>query len=393
MDFDLSQEQRLFVQTAKDIVNDYGETYFREKRLEEEEPEEFLDEIGKAGFFGIPLPEEYGGEGLGMHELALVIRALGEAGAWEHLSRFTTNTVFGGLTLAQYGTEEQKERHLPNLARGEEVWALGVTEPDAGSNMLRTDTFAERNGDEFVLNGSKVFNSGLDVAEGYVILTRTKRFDDVDKRTDGLTLFIADPEDDGIKYEPVDLDIFWPAGHRTFTVHIDDLRLHEDQILGELHEGFKPIFNVLNPERISTASEHIARGKWVLNKAVDFAKQREVWGEPIGAHQGIQHPLAESYADLESASTMLDKAATSTDKGNDDAAELTNLAHLKAADASYQAADNAMETYGGTSAVADNGIAAVWSLVRHQKIAPITRNMKLNYIANNVINLPRSYGT
>jgi acyl-CoA dehydrogenase len=393
MDFDQSQEQRLFVQTAEQIVNDYGETYFREKRLNQEEPKEFLDEIAEAGFFGIPLPEEYGGEGLGMLEVSLAIRALGRAGAWEHLSRFTTNTVFGGLTLSKYGTEEQKERHLPNLAAGKEVWALGVTEPNAGSNMLRTGTFAERDGDEFVLNGNKVFNSGLDVAEKYVILTRTKAFDEVDNRTDGLTLFLADPEDDGIEYEPVDLDIFWPAGHNTFTVHIDDLRLSEDQILGELHNGFKPVFDVLNPERISTASEHIARGKWVLDKAVNYAKEREVWGEPIGAHQGVQHPLAESYADLESAATMLDKAATAADKGNDNATELTNLAHLKSADASFDAADNAMETYGGTSSVADHGIAAVWSLVRHQKIAPITRNMKLNYIANNVINLPRSYGT
>jgi acyl-CoA dehydrogenase len=392
MAFALTEEQRLLVETAREIVEGFGEAYFREHRLDEEEPEEYLEELSAAGFFGIPLPVEYGGQGMGMFELSLAIETLGQVGAWEHLSRFTTNTVFGGLTLANYGTDDQKERHLPSIAAGEEVWALGVTESGAGSNMLRTQTSAERDGEEFVLNGEKAFNSGLDIAEKYVVLARTKHFDNVERRTDGLTLFLVDPDAPGIEYEPVDLDVFWPAGHRTFTVHIDDLRVHESQVVGEVHEGIGPIFDVLNPERISTASEHIARGKRVLDRAVEYANEREVWGEPIGAHQGVQHPLAESHADLETADLMLKHAARRTDAGAEDAAELTNLAHLQCADAAFQAADNAVETYGGTSAVADYGIAAVWSLLRHQKIAPVTRNMKLNYIANNVLDLPRSYG-
>ncbi len=393
MEFDLTDEQRLLVQTATDIVKGFGEPYFRERRLAEEVPTEFLDEIADAGFFGIPLPTEYGGEGMGVLELSLAIRALGEAGAWEHLSRFTTNTVFGGLTLAGYGSDRQKREHLESIAAGDEVWALGVTEPAAGSNMLRTQTTAEREGDTFVVDGSKVFNSGLDVAERYVLLTRTKPFDEVERRTDGLTLFLVDPDADGIEYEPVELDVFWPAGHRTFTVHIEDLRVSEAQILGELHRGIEPIFDVLNPERISTASEHVARGTWALDRAVEYANEREVWNEPIGAHQGVQHPLAESYADLETARLAVDRAAAALDAGHDDTAEYANVAHLQAADAAFTAADNAVETFGGTSAVADTGITAVWSLIRHQKIAPVTRNMKLNFIANNVLDLPRSYGT
>lgn len=388
----LTQEQQMLVDIAVDITENFGESYFREKRLADEEPEEYIDKIAEAGFFGIPIPVEYGGEGMGMEELVYAIEAIGEAGGWDIVGRFTLNTVFGGVVLSKYGTEEQKEEYLPKIANGSLQWALGVTEPKAGSNMLRTNTFAERDGDEFVINGEKVFNSGLEGADGYTFLARTKPFEEVDRRTDGLTVFLIDPDADGIEYEPVDLDIYWPAGENTFTVHIDDLRVHESQVIGEVHEGFDPIFEVLNPERISVAAEHISRGRWAINKAVERAKEREVWGEPIGAHQGIQHPLADAYADVETASTMVHRAARAYDQGHDNVGELSNIAHLKAGEAGFEATDVAVETYGGASAVSDYGITAVWSLARHQRIAPVTDNMKLNYIANNVLGLPRSYG-
>lgn len=388
----LTSEQKMLVDIAKDITESYGESYFREKRLADEEPEEYIEEIADAGFFGIPIPTEYGGEGMGMEELVYAIEAIGEAGGWDIVGRFTLNTVFGGVVLSKYGTEEQKEEYLPDIASGDIQWALGVTEAKTGSNMLRTQTFAERDGDEFVINGEKAFNSGLEGADGYTFLARTKKFEDVDRRTDGLTVFLIDPDADGIEYEPVDLDIYWPAGEHTYTVHIDDLRVHESQVIGEVHEGFDPIFEVLNPERISVAAEHISRGRWAIDKAVDRAKEREVWGEPIGAHQGIQHPLAQAYADVETASTMVKRAARAYDDELDNVGELSNMAHLKAGQAGFDATDAAVETYGGASSVADYGITAVWSLARHQRIAPVTDNMKLNYIANNVLGLPRSYG-
>lgn len=392
MSEELTQEQRLLVDTARRITESYGESYFREKRLADEAPTEYLDEIADAGFFGIPIPTEYGGEGMGMLELVHAIEAIGEAGGWDIVGRFTLNTVFGGVVLAEYGTEEQKEEHLPKLASGEAHWALGVTEANAGSNMLRTGTFAERDGDEFVINGEKAFNSGVEGADGYTFLARTTKFEDVDRRTDGLTVFLVDPEDPAVEYEPVDLDIHWPAGERTFTVHIDDLRVHESQVIGEVDQGFDPIFQVLNPERISVAAEHISRGRWAIDRAVDRANEREVWGEPIGAHQGVQHPLADAYASVETASTMTKRAARAFDAGRDNVGELANIAHYKAGEAGFEAADVAVETFGGASSVADYGITAVWSLARHQRIAPVTDNMKLNYIANNVLGLPRSYG-
>ncbi|WP_255152056.1 acyl-CoA dehydrogenase family protein [Halorarius halobius] len=392
MNFERSGEQTMLVETAKDIVDEYGESYFREKRLADEEPEEFVEDLADAGFFGIPIPVEYGGQGMGMLDLVYAIEAIAEAGGWDAVAKFTLNTVFGGVVLSKFGTEEQKEEYLPKIADGEMDWALGVTEANTGSNMLNTQTFAERDGDEFVINGEKAFNSGLDQADGYTLLTRTKTMEESDRRTDGLTVFLVDPDADGIEYEPVDLDIYWPAGENTFTVHIDDLRVHESQAIGEIHGGFAPIFEVLNPERISTAAEHLGRGWWVLDKAVQRAKDREVWGEPIGAHQAIQHPLAQSYVDMKSASTMVKRAAWAYDQGQDNVGELSNIGHLQAGNAAFEAADNAVETFGGGSAVADYGIAAVWSLARHQQIAPVTDHMKLNFIANNVLDLPRSYG-
>jgi acyl-CoA dehydrogenase len=393
MSGELTAEQQMLVDIAHDITEDFGESYFREKRLEDEEPLEYIDALADAGFFGIPIPTEYGGEGMGIEELVYAIEALSEAGGWIIGSRFTLNTVFGGIVLSKYGTEEQKEEHLPALANGERSWALGVTEQKAGSNMLNTQTFAERDGNEFVINGEKVFNSGLDHAEGYTFLARTKKPEEADSRTDGLTVFLVDPDADGIEYDPVGLDIYWPAGERTFTVHIDDLRVHESQVIGEVHEGIQPIFDVLNPERISVAAEHIGRGRWVLDQAVQRAKEREVWGEPIGAHQAIQHPLAESHANLETAMTMTTRAARAFDNGYDNVGQLSNIAHYKAGEAGFEAADSALETFGGASATEDYGIAAVWSYARHQQIAPVTDQMKLNYIANNVLGLPRSYGT
>lgn len=392
MDFEREGEHKMLVDTARDIVENYGESYFREKRLADEEPEEFIEDLADAGFFGIPIPVEYGGEGMGILDMVYAIEAIGEAGGWDALAKFTLNTVFGGVVLTSFGTEEQKEEYLPKIANGNLNWALGVTEPTAGSNMLKTDTFAERDGDEFVINGEKVFNSGLDQADGYTLLARTKPIEECDRRTDGLTVFLADPNADGIEYESVDLDIYWPAGENTFTVHIDDLRVHESNVIGDVHGGFEPIFEVLNPERISTAAEHLGRGKWVLDKAVERAKEREVWGEPIGAHQAIQHPLAQSYAELESASTMVKRAAWAYDNDKDNVGELSNVGHLLAGNAAFEAADNAVETFGGSSAVTDYGIAAVWSLARHQQIAPVTDQMKRNFIANNVLGLPRSYG-
>lgn len=394
MDMEMSDTQELLVETAKDIVDRFGDSYFREKRIEDEKPEEFIDAMADAGFFGIPIPEEYGGEGLGLIETVHAIETFSVGGAWFDLGGLTSNVFFTGM-VNQYGTEEQKEEYLPKMANRDHTWSIGVTEPDSGTNMLQTEVFAERDGDEFVINGEKAFNSGLGSRDMYALVTRTKKYDDVERRTDGFTLFLVeDPADvEGIDLDKVDLDIYWYPEEHTYFVHLDDVRIPASQVLGEVHEGVDPIFSMVNAERISTAAAHIGRGKWALEQAVDRAKTREVWGEPIGAHQGISLPLAEAYSELETASTMVKRAAVAFDKGQDNVGELANIAHLEASKAGFNATDVAVETFGGASAMNDYGITQVWSLERHQTIAPLPENMKLNYIANNVLGLPRSYGT
>lgn len=393
MDLEMSETDQMLVNTANDILDRFGESYFREKRVADERPREFIDAITEAGFFGIPVPTEYGGEGLGVSSSVHAIETLGAGGAWFHMGGLTSTAFFVGM-VNRYGTEEQKERYLPEIANGEEKWAIGVTESDAGSNMLRTSTTAERDGDEFVINGEKAFNSGLGTRDVYALVARTTDYDEVDKRTDGFTIFLVeDPsERDGIELDRIDLDIYWYPEEHTYFVHFDDFRIHESQVLGTVDEGIKPIFAMLNTERITTGADHIGRGRWALNQAVDRAKERSVWGEPIGAHQGVAHPLAEAYADLETADTMIKRAAAAFDAEADGVGELANIAHLQASKAGFQAADTAMETFGGASALNDFGIAQVWSLERHQQIAPNPENMKLNYIAHNVLELPRSYG-
>lgn len=393
MEFEPTETQRMLVETAREIVEGFGESYFREKRLANEAPTEYLDAVADAGFFGIPFPEAFGGEGMGMLEVVFAIEALGRAGAWSPLLPFTENVAIGGQILLKHGTDEQKRTYIPRIVDDDMSWAIGVTEPNTGTNMLRTSTFARREGDEFVVSGEKIFNSGLDAADRYVLLTRTKRFEDVDDRRDGLTVFLVDPGEPAIEYAPIDINVHWPLGQQTYTVHIDDLRVHESQICGGLHDGAEVIWSALTPERITTGMAHVARGWWALDRAVDYATTREVWGEPIGAHQGVQHPLARAHADLLTASTMVKRAANAYDSEATNTSELANVAHLQAGDAAFDAADAAMETFGGSSVAAEEGLAAVWGLLRHQRIAPLPDNMKLNYLAHNVLDLPRSYGT
>lgn len=390
----MSKTQELLVKTAEDICDRFGDSYFKEKRMADEKPEEFVDAMTEAGFFGIPIPTEYGGEGLGLIETVYAIEAFSVGGGWFDLGGLTSNVFFTGM-VNQYGTEEQKEEYLPKMASREHTWSIGVTEPESGTNMLATKTFAERDGDEFVINGEKAFNSGLGVRDVYALVTRTKRADEVDKRTDGFTLFLVEnPSDrEGIDLDPVDLDMYWYPEEHTYFVYFDDFRIPEEQVLGEIDGGVKPIFSMVNAERISTAAAHVGRGKWALEQAVDRAKSREVWGEPIGAHQGISLPLAEAYSELETASTMVKRAAVAFDNGQDNVGELANIAHLEASKAGFNACDVAVETFGGASSMNDYGIMQVWSLERHQCIAPLPENMKLNFIANNVLGLPRSYGT
>lgn len=390
MDFELSPEREMIKSTVRDIASDYDHTYWESIHAEQRPPRELFEDLADGGWFGVPLPEEYGGQDMGILDLVLVLEALAEEHAWEATVRFTMSTVFGGLSILEHGTDEQQRQYIPGIAEGEDVWSLGMTEPDAGLNSARISTSAEREGEEFVINGRKQWTSGIEMADNLLLMTRTEPFDE-SNRNEGLTMFIVDPDSQGIEYSEIPLDIYFTEP--TYDVFIDDLRVHEDQILGEEGEGLYQIFSMLNMERITAGMSTWSAGKEALDRAVDYANERHVWSEPIGAHQAIQHPLADAYADMETARNQLRKAAWHYDNQIGDVGEVSNIANLQAGKAAWDACEAAMTTFGGMSASQEIGIAAAWGVVRHWRTGPVSEEMIRNHIAQNSLGLPRSYET
>jgi len=374
---------------VKDIAENYDDSYWQEVHRSQRPPTELFDDLAKGGWFGAPLPEEYGGQDLGLLDTALILEALCEGHAWEATFRFTMSTVFGGITVTENGTKEQKDRYLPEIAEGKTVWALGMTEPDAGLNSARISTTAVKDGDEYVINGRKQWISGMDLADHLLLICRTAPLEDIDRKFDGLTMFIVDPEAEGIEYSEIPLDLYYPEP--TYDLFLDELRVHEDQVLGEVGKGMYQIFSMLNVERVTAALSGWGAGKEALDKAVQYAKDREVWSEPIGAHQAIAHPLAEAHARMEASRTMLRQAAWEYDQGVENIGETANVAKYLACQAAWEACEAAMSTHGGMSASEEMGIAAAWGVARHQRTGPVSEEMILNHLAQHSLGLPRSY--
>jgi acyl-CoA dehydrogenase len=389
MEFRLSQERQMIKGAVRDITEEYDEGYWQEIHETGRQPEEIFDDLVEGGWFGAPLPVEYGGQGLDLLDTVAILEALCEGHCWETTFRFTMSTVFGGISLVENGTEEQKERYLPGIAEEGDVWAFGMTEPDAGLNSAAMTTTAEKDGDEYVINGRKQWISGMEFADHLLLMTRTSPRADVESKFDGMTLFIVDPEAEGIEYSEIPLDIYYTEP--TYDLFIEDLRVDEDQVLGEVGQGMYQVFGMLNVERVTAALSAWGAGKEALDTAVQYAKDRSVWSEPIGAHQAIQHPLAEAHAKLESSKTDIRKAAWRYDEQEGDVGEASNVANYLASKAAWEACEAAMTTLGGMSASQEMGVAAAWGVARHQRTGPVSEEMILNHIGQNVLGLPRSY--
>jgi len=374
-----------------DLVSEnFGPEYWREKEYENEFPTEYWEALAEGGWLGLVLPEEYGGQGLGALDLSLVIESIcaagaGAAGSWYYL----LTPVFGGLGIARHGTEAQKERYLPGIVDGTLEFCMGLTEPDAGTNTLAIETRAERDGDEFVINGRKMWTSGADRADAMLLITRTKPLEAVDRKTDGITLFVVDMPADGVEIERIH-----KLGYNysnTFQVFIDDLRVHEAQVLGTLHDGWRDMHDTINVERIVNAAGAVGTGELVIDTAVEYANEREVFDEPIGAHQGIQFPLAKLKSRLETARVLNHKAAWQYDTGRDYVPAM-NMAKYEATETAFRAADQAMQTHGGVGYAREYDVERWWRELRLLRIAPVTQQMALNYVGQHVLGLPRSYG-
>jgi alkylation response protein AidB-like acyl-CoA dehydrogenase len=363
----------------------YGRDYITSLVRDGAHPHELWAEAAKLGYLGVNLPEEYGGGGSGMAELAIVLEELGAAGC--PLLMLVVSPAICGTVIARFGTEEQKRQWLPGLADGSLKMAFGITEPDAGSNSHRIVTTARRDGDDWLLTGRKVFVSGVDIADATLIVGRTE-----DARTGKLKpcLFIVPRDAPGFARNPIEMELSAPE--KQFELVIDDVRLPADALVGDEDAGLLQLFAGLNPERIMTAAFGIGMGRYALERALDYARTRQVWKEPIGAHQAIAHPLAQAHIELELARLMNSKAAALYDAGDDMAAgEAANMAKYAAGEACVKAVDQAVHTLGGNGLTREYGLASMVTAARVARIAPVSREMILNFISHQTLGLPKSY--
>ncbi|MFE7316334.1 acyl-CoA dehydrogenase family protein [Streptomyces sp. NPDC057555] len=390
-----SEEHRALRAAVAALGRRYGREYFTAVVAEGRHTDELWQEAAKAGYLGVNLPEEYGGGGAGITELSLVLEELGAAGC--PLLMLVVSPAICGTVIARFGTEEQKRSWLPGLADGSRKMAFGITEPDAGSNSHRITTTARKDGGDWVLNGRKIFVSGVDIAEATLIVGRTE-----DARTGKLKpcLFIVPRETPGFGRSPVRMELAAPE--KQFELTLDEVRLPADALVGggPSHAfgsggedaGLLQLFAGLNPERIMTAAFALGMGRYALGRAVDYARTRQVWKEPIGAHQALAHPLAQCHIELELAGLMMRKAALLYDAGDDLAAgEAANMAKYAAAEAAVHTVDQAVHTLGGNGLTQEYGLASLITAARVARIAPVSREMILNYVSHQSLGLPKSY--
>jgi alkylation response protein AidB-like acyl-CoA dehydrogenase len=365
------------------IAASFGPKYYAARAAERRPCAELWFQLGQAGFIGVNVPEEYGGGGGGLAELTIVCEELAAQGT--PLLLLLVSAAISAEIIAEFGTAEQRKTWLPGLADGSAKVVFAITEPDAGSNTHRLATKAVREGDEWVLSGTKYYISGVDEAQALLVVARTGQDDDGNAR---LSLFLVPTDAPGLHRQPLAVDLLLPE--RQFTLTFDDVRLPATALVGSEGDGFRQVFHGLNPERITGAALCVGIARHVLATAAKYAGERQVWDEPIGAHQGVSHPLAKAKIETELAALMTRQAAWQHDHGVP-AGESANMAKYAAAEAALAACDAAIQTHGGNGVATEYGLLPYWGLARLLRIAPVNREMVLNYVAQHSLGLPRSY--
>ena len=379
-----SDEHRAIRESVAKIAARYGHRYFASRGREGRQIDELWSELGAAGFLGVHLPVAYGGGGAGLSEYVVVLEELAAHGI-PLLLAVVGPAICGSIVLA-YGSEELKQAWLPGLASGERRMCFAITEPDAGSNSHMVSTTARTDGEGWRLSGAKYYISGADEAEAVLVVAR-----DGERPDDGrypLSLFVAPLAAPGVRLEPIETELVSPE--RQFTLTFDDVRLEPETLIGERGKGLRQVFAGLNPERICAAALSNGMGRYALDRASRYANERAVWSTPIGAHQGVAHPLAEAYIGVELARLATVRAADLHDTGGN-AAEAANIAKFAAADASLKALDQAIQTHGGNGLSREYGLADLWFVARLLRTAPVSREMVLNFVAEHALGLPHSY--
>lgn len=391
MDFAWSPEMDLMREELRAFAKRFPPSYWREKDASRTFPSEFWRALGQAGWLAALVPEDYGGSGLGPIEMVLITEELVAAGiGGTGGALLISNLVFGTMSILHHGSAAQKAKFMPMISDGESVFAMALTEPDAGSNTPEITSYAAREGDCWRLKGRKVWSTNFERAPFALVLCRTTPQDKVKRKTDGLSTFLIEnpAQREGIEVRPIDKHGM--CAMNSNEVVFDNVRIEESELLGEVGQGWNQILNVLNPERMVGAAISVGLGRLAIETAVKYANERVVFGRPIGANQAIAFPLAECSAQLEAASLLNYKAAWLFSQGLPCGAEV-NMAKYLATEASWKACDWAVQVHGGFGYAREYDVERYMREARLHRIAPVSSQMALNFISERVLGLPRSY--
>ena len=389
MDFAFTESQELIRKEVSGLAKSFGWEYWREKDRKGEYPTEFVEAFARAGWLGIVIPEAYGGAGLGVVEAALMLEAICASGAGLSGASPIHFAVFPPMPIIKHGSEALRRRVLPEIAAGQLSLAFGVTEPNAGTDTSRIQTTARRDGAGWLVTGRKVWTSNVRHSQKILLLARTTPYEEAGPRKlDGLTLFVADLDPVAVTIR--EIDKLGRAAVDSNEVIIEGLRVADADVVGEVGRGFYHLLDSLNPERVLVAAEAVGIGRAALERAAQYARERIVFGRPIGQNQAIAHPLATAWARLEAGWILTLRAAWLFDRGLACGAE-ANAAKLLTAEAGFEACDAALQTFGGFGYAKEFHVERLWREVRLYKIAPVSQQMVLNYLAERVLGLPKSY--
>ena len=369
---------------VRQVAGKYGHKYFTECATSHKEPTELYEELGAAGFLGVHLPEEYGGGGAGLAELCAVIEEVSAAGC--PLLMMVIAPAICGSIIAAHGSAELKQAWLPGLANGTRTMSFAITEPDAGSNTHALTTTSRRDGDDYVISGTKYWISGPDQADAILVVTRDG--DAAPGRDTPMSMFVVPAGSPGLTMHAIEAELIQPE--KQFTVFFDQVRVPAGALVGEAGQGFRAVFSGLNPERVTAAAISNGISRYALERATRYARERSVWKTPIGAHQGVAHPLAECHIAVTQARLLTARAAELADAG-DRSGEAVNMAKFAAAEASLKTLDQAIQVHGGNGLSREYGLADLWFLARMLRTAPTSREMVLNFVAQHSLGLPASY--
>jgi alkylation response protein AidB-like acyl-CoA dehydrogenase len=379
-----SDEERAIRDAVRGIAGSFGPDYYQQQVDDGGNCAELWDALGAKGYLGVHLPEHYGGGGLGVRELAIVVQETAIAGCPMQSMLFSPGVV--GTILDRSASDEQKSRWLPGVASGQTRLSFAITEPDAGSNAHRISTTAKRNGDHYVINGQKVFITGMESADWLMVVARTG-MDEVSGRG-RLSVFMVKTDSPGLSWTPIRTVMNQPD--KSHQVFFDNVEVHAENLIDQVGKGLRVAFTGLNTERILTSSLCTGIGRYALNKAVAYANERRVWDQPIGAHQAVAHPLAAAHIHLEAAQLVTERACELYDTGAE-VGELANMAKYLGAAAGLEALDSAVAVHGGNGVTYEYQLATYFWVVRMLNMGPVSKEMILNFVAEHNLGLPRSY--